>query len=47
MGLRTKYLCLFAASMLGTAVSAEQWFAWRAAQRTGTRVEVDLDSVHA
>lgn len=47
MGLRTKYLCLFAASMLGTAVSAEQWFdvAGPSANETGTHVEVDLDSV--
>lgn len=49
MRTRAKYFCLFAGLMLGIPASAEQWFsvASPGADATGTRVEVDLDSVHA
>jgi hypothetical protein len=46
--MRTKYLCLLAI-MLGGPAGAEQWFtvARPGLDSTGTRVEVDLDSVRA
>jgi hypothetical protein len=49
MRTRARYLCLLATLIIAIAAKAEQWFtlASPGTETSGTRVEVDLDSVHS